>query len=311
MKCQKNASFPLLSFPRTRKRNNLETGNVRRKTIVLLSLPVLSRFRVRSDWIFFLFCVFRETSGHRGSFFSYPYAKWEEANFGTYESVNFSDKAFSHALTIYSIHIYAKMRQACFASKKWTMQCNPLRLRMAKKALPWNTPTQWHNQPRRRSRNASFPQKIQIWYYLAISFGRVLFEDRPHPLQGYPPVLLSCRAAQVKHQPQVVHVSLYFEEGEPLCAHLGKKDSPFHSLSPLICSSPRTFFVRKCAPPFCSHYSYAKKAISRIIFGVGKKEGGDWGASVSFHFIPAVESEMTERFSFYSSFLCPPLPLSP
>ena len=82
-----------------------------------------------------------------------------------------------------------------------------------------------------------------------------------------------------------------------MCAHLGKKDSPFHSLSPLICSSPRTFFVRKCAPPFCSHYSYAKKAISRIIFGVGKKEEGDGGASVSFRFIPAVESEMTREIS--------------
>ena len=66
-------------------------------------------------------------------------------------------------------------------------------------------------------------KKSQTQYYLAISFGRVLFEDRPHPLQGYPPVLLSCRAAQVKHQPQVVHVSLYFEGGGPLCAHFGKK----------------------------------------------------------------------------------------
>ncbi len=121
----------------------------------------------------------------------------------------------------------------------------------------------------------------------------------------------SCRAGPHRSNTRRRLSIFFILKGKSVYVHLGKKGSPFHSLSPLICSPPRTFFVRKCAPPFCSHYSYAKKAISRIIFGVGKKEEGDGGASVSFHFIPAVESEMTERFRFYSSFLCPPLPLSP
>ncbi len=98
MKCQKMPPTPSFHFPEQGS-EKIWNSVITRETIVLFSLTFLSRFCVQSDWIFSYFVFFGREQCPGVQSFSYAYAKWEEANFGTYESVNFSDKVFSHALT--------------------------------------------------------------------------------------------------------------------------------------------------------------------------------------------------------------------